>query len=435
MLSPHPQGVSRPENPLLACHACDQLHRLDALTQPGRRRCVRCGTTLFRHLPRGLERALALDFTLLLLLILVNLFPLLSLELAGRVSEVSLLSAAWALVTAGFWPLGLLVFLTSLLFPLLIVLGWLYLLLPVTSGRRAPGSGWVLRWVNRMAPWSMVAVFVLAVLVAMVKLLKLATVIPGVALYALFALLVISALAYFAHSPGLIWPLVGRRVALAGEPSTQSREPALPVSPSHPSRMQALAQGLHHCHHCRLLVPRGRHSCPRCGAAVHARKPHSCSRTLALLLAAAVLFVPANLYPVMTVSRFGSGEPSTIIGGVFQLIEAQMWPLALLVLFASIVVPLLKMAVLGFLVLGVRRGSRWRPRDRTWLYHVTEVVGAWSMVDVYLVAILSALVQLDALANIQPGLGASYFAAVVVLTLLAAHTFDPRLIWDNHRDR
>jgi paraquat-inducible protein A len=194
----------------------------------------------------------------------------------------------------------------------------------------------------------------------------------------------------------------------------------------------ALQHGFHTCHHCQLLVPDDLAACPRCHNHLHSRKPNSIKRTIALLLSAAILFIPANVYPVMTVMRFGSGEPSTILGGVVQLIDAGMLPLALLVLFASIVVPAMKLAIFTFLLISIRRRSSWRPLDRTRLYRLVEVVGAWSMVDVYLVAILAAVVQLDFLATIQPAIGATFFAAVVVLTMFAAHSFDPRLIWDNN---
>jgi len=149
-----------------------------------------------------------------------------------------------------------------------------------------------------------------------------------------------------------------------------------------------------------------------------------------LLATAAILLVPANLYPVMTVSRFGQGEPSTILSGVIHLIQDGAWPLGLLVLFASFVVPIGKILALAFLIVSVRRSSTWRCRDRTALYRVTEVVGAWSMVDIFLVAILVALVRMEGLATVMPGIGASFFGAAVILTILAAHAFDPRLIWD-----
>jgi paraquat-inducible protein A len=133
----------------------------------------------------------------------------------------------------------------------------------------------------------------------------------------------------------------------------------------------------------------------------------------------------------MTVIRFGQGEPSTILNGVIHLIHGGMYGLAMLIFFASVVVPVLKLAVLSFLLLSVRKNSRWRTRDRTHLFRVTEGVGAWSMVDIYVVAILVGLVNFGALTTIRPGIGATFFGAVVVFTMLAAHCFDPRLIWDS----
>jgi paraquat-inducible protein A len=160
------------------------------------------------------------------------------------------------------------------------------------------------------------------------------------------------------------------------------------------------------------------------------RAANSISRTWAYLAAATLLLIPANLYPVMTVTRFGMGEPNTILSGVVHLVEDGAWPLGLLVFFASFIVPISKIAALAFLLFTVQRGSTWRLRDRTRLYRVTEVVGAWSMVDIFLVGILVCLVRMDGLATVYPGIGASFFGAAVVLTLMAAHSFDPRLVWD-----
>lgn len=186
----------------------------------------------------------------------------------------------------------------------------------------------------------------------------------------------------------------------------------------------------------RLCILKGIHrggwaaSCPRCGAALHFRKPNSLIRTWALVLTAAILYIPANTLPVMTVIRFGRGDPDTILSGIQHLIEDGMWPLALLIFFASIVVPLMKLCILVFLLLSVQCYSRWNPKERTVLYRLTETFGHWSMIDIFLISILTALVQLDALTSIEPGHGASFFGAVVVLTMLAAKSFDPRLIWD-----
>jgi paraquat-inducible protein A len=133
----------------------------------------------------------------------------------------------------------------------------------------------------------------------------------------------------------------------------------------------------------------------------------------------------------MTVISFGEGEPDTIISGVKALIAVGMYPVALLVFFASIFVPVLKMILLAYLLISVQVGSKWRPRDRTIMYRITEAVGRWSMVDIFMISILAALVKLGSIATIEPGAGAGFFAAVVILTMFGAMAFDPRLIWDS----
>ncbi len=153
------------------------------------------------------------------------------------------------------------------------------------------------------------------------------------------------------------------------------------------------------------------------------------------MIAATILYIPANVLPIMTVISFGEGEPDTILSGVKHLIESEMYPVALLVSFASIVVPIVKIAALVLLLISVQRGSGWRPRDRTVLYRMTEAIGRWSMVDIFMISILAALVKLDAIATIEPGAGAVFFAAVVIITILAALAFDPRLIWDRMEER
>ena len=196
---------------------------------------------------------------------------------------------------------------------------------------------------------------------------------------------------------------------------------------------RALLISCHACHQLSRIpvgLTNGDAICPRCEAHIHSRKPNSISRTWALLIAAYILYIPANLLPVMTVISFGKGTPDTILSGVKELIHAGMLPIALVVFFASIMVPVTKLLVLTYLLLSVKYKSQWRPRERTVLYRITEVVGRWSMIDIFMISILIALVKLEAVATIEPGMGAISFAAVVVLTMFAAIGFDPRLIWD-----
>ncbi|HPE60985.1 MAG: paraquat-inducible protein A [Thiothrix sp.] len=170
--------------------------------------------------------------------------------------------------------------------------------------------------------------------------------------------------------------------------------------------------------------------CQRCGGRIRIGRGNSIEVTWALLIAAAILYIPANLLPVMSVYMLGSGQPDTIISGAWHLVAAGQWPLALLIFVASIVVPLLKLLALIFLLLGMQHGSSRHPRERMRLYKMTEYIGRWSMVDVFVVAILIALVQFGNLARIEANTGTLCFASVVVLTMLAAHTLDEHLIWD-----
>ena len=195
--------------------------------------------------------------------------------------------------------------------------------------------------------------------------------------------------------------------------------------------------GLIGCPVCHLLSPappagvRTRAPrCPRCGAALHSRKPDSIARTWALVIAACIFYIPANLLPMTTVITLGQAQSDTIMSGVIYFVQSGSWPIALVIFVASVFVPLLKLVILSYLLISVQRRSQFRPGDRTRLYQITEAVGRWSMLDIFVVTILVALVNLGALATIEAGPAALHFAAVVVITMLAAMSFDPRLIWD-----
>ena len=194
--------------------------------------------------------------------------------------------------------------------------------------------------------------------------------------------------------------------------------------------------GLVSCTTCGLLAqPAGTAQpghCPRCGAGLERRHRRSIETTWALVIAAAICYVPANLLPVLGTTTLGSTEYDTIMGGVVFLYTSGSWPLALIVLIASVMVPLGKLLALVYLLITVQRGSIAGNRERTRLYRMVEAIGRWSMLDVFVDTFTVALVQLSPLMSVQPGPGVVFFAAVVVLTMIAAATFDPRLIWDAH---
>ena len=170
--------------------------------------------------------------------------------------------------------------------------------------------------------------------------------------------------------------------------------------------------------------------CPRCAAAVHLRKPDSIARTWAFLIGAYVLYLPANLLPIMDTSSLFDAQQDTILSGVVYLWTTGAWITALIVFIASIVTPLTKLIILTALVISVQRKSTWRPHARAMVYRVVSLVGRWSMLDIFVVTVLVALVQIQSVAVVSAGPGAFAFGAVVVLTMFAAMSFDPRLIWD-----
>jgi paraquat-inducible protein A len=200
--------------------------------------------------------------------------------------------------------------------------------------------------------------------------------------------------------------------------------------------LTAAEAGLLSCLTCGLLSRARRRAsalCPRCGARVFPRKPATLLRAWTFLVAAIILYIPANVLPIMTMESIFGGQTDTIMSGVVFLWATGSWPLAIIVFVASIVVPLLKMLALLTILIAVHRGVRVHCHDLARLYRLLEIVGRWSMLDIFVVAILVTLVQLQLVATVTPGTGAAAFGAVVVLTMLATMSFDPRLIWDASR--
>lgn len=192
--------------------------------------------------------------------------------------------------------------------------------------------------------------------------------------------------------------------------------------------------GLSSCHVCGLVSrpdkPGGSARCPRCHTRVHSRKPNSISHCWALIIAAYILYLPANLLPIMETGSLFNYREDTIMSGVVHLWKTGFWGIATIVFIASIMVPLFKLIALTLLLVSVQRRSTWWPMQRARLYRLVELVGRWSMLDIYVVTLLAGLVQLRSLATVKAGAGAIAFGAVVVLTMFAAMKFDPRLIWD-----
>ena len=399
---------------LCECLSCGLLQSVPALAPGIAAHCSRCGTIIHKARRHPLEYSLALTVAALVLLVVLFTATLLSVETAGIKIQANLFSGPEELVQRGMTALAVVVVFVTAVAPFAKLLGTLYVLLGLRMADPPRHLRRIFVLVERLTPWSMVEVFVFGVMVAYVKLGDLVTIDVGTGLFALFGLTFIMVWADGALDRTAVWDALDR----------STHTDALP-----PHGTMAAAIG---CEVCGLVsVPKGEHPrCPRCYSPLHPRKPDSIARTWALVLAAAILYVPANLYPVLTVMQLGAGQPSTILGGVRELISSRMYPLAALVFFASIAVPMLKLVSLSGMLIATQVGNGGWLRDRTRLYHVVRWVGRWSMIDIFMEALLGALVRFGNVITIEPGIGAIAFCGVVILTMFAAETFDPRLMWD-----
>ncbi|MGD0103490.1 MAG: PqiA/YebS family transporter subunit [Rhodopila sp.] len=414
---------------LYECPDCGQMQILPALPLGVRAVCVRCDAVL-RHTRRDpLLLPLALNISALILFGLGATLTLMSVSTAGQQRVAGLVTGPVEMEHYGLWEISLVVLITTIAAPLARVLCMLTVLIGLRMARPPSELREIYAWVEHVRPWSMIEIYLLGLFVAYVRLSGISTVDLGPAIFALAGLMVIMVLADFMLDRQAVWE--------AMEPPNRRRRRTLDQNPATADRA---APNTHRwrigCDTCGLVsraAPGMR--CSRCGFRLEVRKPGSIQRTWALAIASMVLYVPANIYPVLTVVRLGAGQPSTILGGVRELLELGMWPLAALVFFASVAVPVLKLIGLGILLITTYTGTEWALHDRTVLYRIVDAIGRWSMIDIFMESILVALVQFGQIASVYPGPGAIAFAAVVILTMLAARSFDPRLMWDSARNR
>lgn len=408
------EGGASVRDDLVACPDCGLLHRIRQ-PKPGRRaECTRCAAVLYRRGRGGVHHALPVALAGAALLALVALNPLMGVHVQGNERQGLVTTGVEALADQGMWPLAALVAALVLAAPAARVAGVVAVLARLHRARPPDsphGLARLFAWTEALRAWAMLDVFLLGVLVGYSKLRDFANaefMAGGLALGA-----------YVLMRTAMDQTLDRRAVwtAIDHVPPTDTPPPERWVACGVCQRVHGYEE-----------APPAR--CTRCASRLHRREPDSLGRTAALVAASAILYIPANLLPIMTVINFGQGAPSTIVGGVEELAESGFWPLALLVFVASVAVPVLKLAGLSWFLVATTRGSAAGLRARTRLYRVIDAIGRWSNIDVFMIAILAALVQFGAVASVRADGGAIAFAAVVVLTMLASHAFDPRIMWD-----
>jgi len=400
---------------LRGCPDCGLFQLVPALVPGSVARCIRCRAVLRRFPRNSLQHGLILYVTALLLLCVAGRASLIEVDTFGMHRSATLLSGPLGFGHHDNWTLALVVGFMILVAPLLRLLLTTYVLIALHLPRQPRHLRVAFREAERLRPWAMVEVFLLGLFVAYTELPSMIHVEIGLGLYALIALMLVIVVADVCTDSQAVWEAIEPR----GLTEAKNTGPVQVAG--------AIA-----CDCCGFVsVPAvcSHPECPRCGVHIEERKPDSIARTWALVLTAAMMYVPANVLPVLAFDELGSGSPHTILGGARELINAGMWPLAALVFLASIGVPCLKLAGLVLLLLTVQTGAGWQLRQRTVLYRLVRAIGRWSMIDIFMESVLIGLVQFGSVVTISPGAGAVAFGAVVVLTMLAAECFDPRLMW------
>lgn len=398
------------------CGLFDQLVHSPAGTDQC---CPRCAKVIRRVRFNPLDTALAWALAGLVFYVVAVTSPQLEVVLYGRSRLSTLAEGPFSLDDQGLWLLASLVLLTIILMPLIKLAGTTVVLTGLRLQKPPLWLAPLFGWLKQLNHWVMVEVYMLGLFIAYTRLQALMEVHLGVAAVALFGLMLSLIGVDAALDPEAVWE------ALAGA----KPQPLLKPRDSSTAWYQREVMGCSVCHYVNV-VGSGDH-CVRCGSPIVARKPRSVSRSWALVVTAGFLYIPSNIFPIMSVTKFGKTQSYTIYEGMLELIRIGLWPLGVIVCIASIVIPCFKLVAMSSLLIHTQRRSIWHLYDYTRLYRLLDFIGRWSMIDVFMVAILVAIVRFGKLALVQADWGVVYFGAVVVLTMLAVNCFDPRLMWDN----
>lgn len=397
----------------ILCPRCDLLVALPPLEHGYKAACPRCDATLITQWRAPGQRSVAYALAALLMLLPSGLFPLITVTVAGVSSEVTLLDIPRLILSED--DLSPAIF--FLLFVLLAPVGGLIIILLLASRTPMPRRVKVALacLLFHLKRWGMAEIFLAAVLVSLVKLMAYGTIGTGSSFipWCLFCLLQLYA--FQCVDRHWLW----NNIAPAPYPD-------LPLRVGE----TGLRQGVRACPCCRAILPAVEPVCPRCHATGYLRRKHSLQWTMALLLTSLMLWLPANILPMMMTDLSGDKTPSTIIAGVILLWGEGSYPVAAVIFIASIMLPGLKMLSIGWLCWDASGHGKSGRRSTRLIYEIVEFVGRWSMIDIFVIAVLSALVRLGTLVNIYPAMGTPVFASVVIITMFAAITFDPRLSWD-----
>ncbi|MCF7499581.1 MULTISPECIES: PqiA/YebS family transporter subunit [unclassified Pseudoalteromonas] len=396
-----------------ACPSCDLVIEIPHLSAKQMAVCPHCNTKLSVSKANQDSSVVALSLSAIFMLLSSMFYPFLSFSSSGITQTITLPDAARILFNYDNDFLGLFIDTSIIGLPMLL----LVLIIPLHLGLlKALPYEWgkrLLKVTFALEPWIMSEIFLIGVMVSMVKIMSMADITFGVSFWSYVAFVVCYVAATTRLNKQRLWQ--------------QLREPIY-IEQTLPNT-RAIDQGLKACHVCGQLC--NTEVCSRCETKTFSRNPNSIQKAAAWLITSVACYIPANVYPIMYTTSLGDETPSTLIGGVMILWASGSYPIAMIIFLASVVVPLAKALVLSFLCFMVTRPANRQTKSYTRVYQLTEFIGKWSMIDVFVVAILVALVQLGNLMSVTPGIGTVFFTTMVICQMLAAHAFDPRLLWDS----
>nr|WP_320011605.1 paraquat-inducible protein A [uncultured Desulfobulbus sp.] len=403
----------------MVCPSCSKILSLPKLQQGQRALCPRCARQLRRHTNHSLQKGLALSITGLVFFLPANLLPLLTFSILGIHSQSSILQSCLHMFSNSQLVVGSVVALTTIVFPLLLLVSLLLVTFGLLQGSKNPYLTPLFRIYHHLSEWAMLDVFLVGVLITIIKMSHMASVSLNGGFFCLVGLVVTTVAAQNAIDPQRFWKLM--------ETKTSARI-SVPLS--------SIPEDYLLCSSCYKLLPAAyqqtssHRGCPRCGHTLHPRKQNSIARTWALLLTAVILTLPANLLPIMEVDTFGIPERSTILDGIIYFFQDGSYGIGLVIFIASILVPLFKIIGLAIILLSIH--FRWRSwlRHKAIMFRFIEFIGRWSMLDIFVITLLCSLAQFGFLSSISAAPASLYFTGVVLSTMLAALSFDPRLLWD-----
>ena len=417
----HP-SIDKQES-LTACSDCDLLVSVVEAPAGYAMLCPRCGKTLHRKTESSIAKALALSATGLILYLPAISLPLLTLESFGFSDSANILESILNFYRNDYYFVSLMVLLSAVVFPLVLLSGIFLVSLTLHRQRTSPLLAPIFRLYEHLEEWAMVEVYLLGIMITVIKMGDSADIHFHSGVFCFTALVLTTLAISTVIDRELFWRMIG-----GDGPLVVRRQPKQEPD----GGQSAKGQGLILCRICRLLAPaeHAGQGCPRCGERLHRRKPESYARTWALILTSAILFAPANILPIMRVDFLGIPERSTILDGIIYFFQHGSPLIGFIILTASILVPLFKILGLAIMLSTRPPCNLRRLQQKTRVYRLIAFIGRWSMLDVFVIALLTVLVDFGIFTSIHTAPAATYFCIVVASTMFAAITFDPRIMWD-----